>query len=293
MHRSPLWSLALLCAPLPARAQLPAVWDSVGRVLQASPTAVGGYVRFNFPRRDLTLRVGDVAVSSRLALGAWAGFAGTAQRAVVMGDLVVTAAELLPVEAAIDSQHLAITGVHNHLLGESPRITYVHFHGEGSALDLARRLDRVLARTATPRGMAAPASAPVTIDTALVFGSLGARGPASGNVAQVSLVLVTAPVTLHGQTLPALLAASSPINVQAVSTDRFVATGDFAVTGDRLAPLTGALTAAGITITSVHNHLVGEAPPLYFVHFWADGHALEVLAALAAAIDSARAPAAR
>lgn len=293
MHRSSLWPLALLCAPLPLQAQLPAVWDSVGRVLQASPTAVGGYVRYNFPRRDLTLKVGDVAVSSRLALGAWAGFAGTGPRAVVMGDLVVTSAELLPVEAAIDSQHLAITGVHDHLLGETPRITYVHFHGEGPALDLARRLDRVLARTATPRGMAAQASAPVTIDTALVFGSLGARGPASGNVAQVSLVLITAPVMLHGQALPAALAAGSPVNVQEVSADRFVATGDFAVTGDRMAPLTRALTAAGITITSVHNHLVGETPPLYFAHFWADGRPLEILAALAAAIDSARTPAAR
>jgi uncharacterized protein DUF1259 len=293
MSRSPLWSLALVCAPLPVRAQLPAVWDSVGRALQASPVAANGYVRYNFPRRDLTLKVGDVAVSSRLALGAWAGFAGTGPHAVVMGDLVLTAAELLPVEAAIDSQHLAITGVHNHLLGDTPRITYVHFHGEGSALDLARRLDRVLAHTATPRGMAAAASAPVTIDTALVFASLGARGPASGNVAQVSLVLVTAPLTLHGQALPAALAAGSPVNVQAVSTDRMVATGDFAVTAERLVPLTGALTAAGITITSMHNHLVGESPPLYYVHFWADGRPLEVLGALAAAIDSARSAATR
>ena len=89
-----------------------------------------------------------------------------------MGDLVVTEAELLRVEAAIDSEHLAITAVHNHLVGESPRIMYVHFHGEGPAVDLARRLDRVLTRTTTPRGVTAAASAPVTIDSALVFGTL-------------------------------------------------------------------------------------------------------------------------
>jgi len=289
MRRS-LVTITLILAPLPLPAQQATVWDSVGRVLQASPTRVGGYVRYNLPRLDLTLRMGDVAVSSRLALGAWAGFVGTSRAAVAMGDLVVTEAELLRVEAAIDSEHLAITSVHNHLVGESPRIMYVHFHGEGPAVDLARRLDRVLARTTTPRGVTAAASAPVTIDTALVFGTLKLHGTASGNVAQASAVLVAAPVTLHGQVLPPALAAGSPVNVQAVSPDRFVATGDFAVTGDRVAPLTGALASHGITVTSVHNHLIGEAPALYYVHFWADGPPADVLAGLAVAIDSARSP---
>lgn len=288
MHRSSLWGLILIVTPLTARAQQGAVWDTVGRVLQASPTPLAGYVRFNLPRGDLSLRMGDVTVSPRLALGAWAGFAGTSASALVMGDLVVTEAELLRVEAAVDSQHLAITAVHNHLVGESPRIMYVHFHGEGPAVELARRLDHVLARTATPRGAAAPAPAPVTIDTAMVFGTLGLRGTASGNVAQMGVVLVPTPVTLHGQPLPPALAAGSPVNIQAVSPDRFVATGDFAVTATRVAPLTSALATHGITVTSVHNHLIAETPPLYFVHFWADGPPANVLAGLKAALDSAR-----
>lgn len=288
MHRSSLWGLILIVTPLTVRAQQPAVWDTVGRVLQASPTPLAGYVRFNLPRRDLTLRMGDVTVSPRLALGAWAGFAGTSESALVMGDLVVTEAELLRVEAAMDSQHLAITAVHNHLVGESPRIMYVHFHGEGPAVELARRLDQVLARTATPRGAPAPAPGPVTIDTAMVFGTLGLQGTASGNVAQVGVVLVPTPVTLHGQPLPPALAAGSPVNIQAVAPDRFVATGDFAVTATRVAPLTSALATHGITVTSVHNHLIAETPPLYFVHFWADGPPANVLAGLKAALESAR-----
>ena len=288
MRRLPAALLTFLLMPAALPAQ--AVWDSVGRVLQASPTPTGGYVRFAFPRRDLTLRQGDVAVSSRLALGAWAGFVGSGQRAMMMGDLVVTEAELLPVEIAIDSQHLAITAVHNHLVGESPRIMYVHFHGEGPAVDLARRLDHVLARTTTPRGMAAPASAPVTIDTATVFATLNQRGTASGNVAQLTFLLVPGPIGLHGLTLPPALAAGSPVNIQAVTPERFVATGDFAVTGARIGPLTGALASHGITVTSVHNHLVGETPALYYVHFWADGAAADVLAGLKVSLDSARSP---
>lgn len=207
-----------------------------------------------------------------------------------MGDLVVTETELRTVEAAIDSQHLAITGIHDHLVGESPRMTYIHVHAEGPAVELARRLDRVLARTATPRGVAAPASAPVTIDTATVFGTLGIRGTASGSVAQVVVMLVTTPVRLHGETVVPALAAGTPINIQAVSADRFVATGDFAVTGDRVSALVGALVSHGITATAVHNHLIGETPPLSFVHFWADGTPADVLEGLKAALDAVRSP---
>lgn len=289
MYRSLVASVMVVLAPGAAPAQQSTVWDSVGRVLQASPTPTSGYIRYNFPRRDLTLRVGDIAVSPRLALGAWVGFSGTAQRAMLMGDLVVTEAELLPVEAAIDSQHLAVTGIHDHLVGESPRMTYIHVHGEGPAVELARRLDRVLARTATPRGVAAPASAPVTIDTATVFGTLGTRGTASGSVAQVVVILVSTPVRLHGETVVPALAAGTPLNIQAVTADRIVATGDFAVTGDRVPALLGALASHGITVTAVHNHLIGESPPLYFIHFWADGPPADVLGGLKAAIDAARA----
>ena len=276
----------LLPAALPAQQ---VVWDSVGRVLQSSAAPAAGYVRFNFPRRDLTLKMGDNTVS-RLALGAWAGFTGNGKQAMVMGDLVVTLAELLPVEAAIDSQHLAILGVHNHLTGESPTIMYVHFHGDGPAVDLARRLDRVLAKTLTPRGVAGPSTAPVTIDTAQVFAALGARGTASGAVAQLGFVLIKGTVVMRGDTIPPALAAGSPVNIQAITSDRYVATGDFAVYQDRVQPVINALTEHGITATAVHNHLQSENPPIYFIHFWGDAAPADLLAGIKAALDAGKAP---
>lgn len=281
---------ALTCLLLPpSLTAQQAVWDSVGRILQASPARAAGYVRYNFPRRDLTLKMGDITVS-RLALGAWAGFTGDSKRAMVMGDLVVTESELLPVEAAIDSQQLAILGVHNHLTGESPEIMYVHFHGDGPAVELARRLDRVLAKTQTPRGVAGPATAPVTIDTAQVFMGLGARGTASGAVAQLSFVLIQGNVVMQGDTIPPALAAGSPVNVQSVTADRFVATGDFAVYQDRVRPVISALTTHGITVTAVHNHLRNERPAIYFIHFWGDAAPGDLLTGIKAALDAGTAP---
>ncbi len=288
MIRTLVLGLSIVLAPLVVAAQQTTAWDTVGRVLQTSAVTAGAYRRYTFPRRDLTVRVGDVALSPRLALVGWAGFAGQPQAAIMMGDLVVTESELRGVQATLDSQRLAITAIHHHLLGESPRIVYVHVHGEGPAVDLARRLDRALARTSTPRGVALPATAPVSLDTAAIFAALGTPGTASGNVAQLSVVLVTVPVKLHNQPLPPALAAGTVVNIQAVSPSRFVATGDFAVTGDRVPSLVGTLTAHGMTATAVHNHLIGESPPLYFVHFWADGAPADVLGGLKAVLDTAR-----
>ena len=270
----------------PAQAPLSAPWDSVGKILRTSGTLTGGYYRYGWPRRDITLRVGDVTVAPALALGAWAGFSGDAPSTTMMGDLVLTSDELKPVLAELANQRIGVTAIHNHVVGD-PQITYVHFHADGDALDLASRLDRVLARTKAPRPVTAAAQ-PVTIDTALVFGTLGLRGRAQGNVAQLSTVLVPGQVTMHGRTLNPALAYGTPINIQMVEGVRAVATGDFSITGEKVAPVVSALTANGITATALHSHLIGDEPKIYYMHFWADGPLPDVLRGLRAALDAAR-----
>lgn len=281
--------LVLGASPAVAAAQTPlgAPWDSIGKILRTSGTLTGGYYRYGWPRRDITLRVGDVTVAPALALGAWAGFCGEPATSTIMGDLVVTADELKPVLAELANQRIGVTAIHNHIVGD-PQITYVHFHADGDALDLASRLDRVLARTKAPRPVTAAAAQPVTVDTALIFGTLGLRGRAQGNVAQVSAVLVPGQVTMHGRTLNPALAYGTPINIQMVDGVRAVATGDFSITGEKVAPVVSALTANGITATALHSHMIGDEPKIYYMHFWADGPLPDVLRGLRAALDAAR-----
>ena len=229
-----------------------------------------------------------MTVSPALALGTWAGFAGDPAEATMMGDLVLTAAELGPALAELANQRIDVTAIHNHLAGEEPRITYVHFHASGGATDLATRLDRVVARTATPRPVTTASPAPPTADTAAIFGALGLRGRAQGNVAQVSTVLVPGTVTVHGQPLVPALAYGSPINIQVVSPDRAVATGDLAVLGSSVDPVLDAFAEHRITATAVHSHLIGESPTVYYIHFWADGTLTDVTRGLRAGLDAAR-----
>lgn len=67
-----------------------------------------------------------------------------------------------------------------------------------------------------------------------------------------------------------------------------MATGDFAVTGEMVENMIDALAKHGITATALHTHMIGESPPVYFIHFWADGPLRDVVSGLRAAVDSVR-----
>jgi hypothetical protein len=286
-------SIALLTFALPSSvcAATPtagAAWDSVSAILQTKDAFAGGYHRFNLPRRDITLRVGNVTVAPELAQGAWAGFSDDPDMAMLMGDLVLKAGELRPVLAELAAQGLEVTAIHNHLVGEEPQLIYVHFGGHGRATELARRLDRALALTSTPRPVAPASAAPLAIDSSLVFSGLGRSGRTHGSVAQVSFMLVSGSVTMDGMVVTPALGYASPVNIQAVDATRAVATGDFAVTGRQVQPMLRAFAAHGITATALHTHMIGESPTLYFIHFWADAPLARVVEGLRAVVDSAR-----
>ncbi len=277
---------SLLAQPLFGQVPADTAWKQIATILQTEPADGGGYVRYNLPRSDLQVRVGDVTIIPSLALTGWAGFAGLPDSSMAMGDLVVTEAELGPVLAELAKQNLDVTAIHNHLVGESPHVMYIHVHAWGAAVDIARRIDLVVRLTGTPRPVARPAVAVLTIDSSAVFQALGKRGRASGAFAQVSFLLVSGPVTLHGRTVVPALGYGSPVNILQVSPTRAVATGDFAVAASQLEPLLRALAAGGITATAVHSHMVGEQPTLYFVHFWGDAAPAALLRSLRAAVDA-------
>ncbi|NHC43547.1 DUF1259 domain-containing protein [Bacillus sp. MM2020_1] len=57
-----------------------------------------------------------------------------------MGDLVLTEKEIQPVVSELFKQGNKVTAIHNHLLGESPRIMYMHIEGHGNTVQLAKAI---------------------------------------------------------------------------------------------------------------------------------------------------------
>jgi len=78
---------------------------------------------------------------------------------------------------------------------------------------------------------------------------------------------------------------ANAINFQPTGGGRAAITGDFVLTDKEVAPVMKALRENGIEVTAVHNHMVGEQPRLYFMHFWAQDDALKLAAGLKAALS--------
>src|SRR2546427_6078039 len=208
--------LVLLGSPRLVSQQPTGAWDAVAHSLGKPVPAAGETYRATFPRSDLHVRVGSVAVEPALALTSWMGFAGSPDSCDVMGDLVLGEREVPLVIPALLDRGIEVTAVHHHLLAETPRVFYVHFHGRGAAADLGAKLHAVLALTTTPLGSApAPASpSPAGLDTAALFAALGVHGRLAGAVAQVSVPTAGSHASLDGRPIPAALGMNTAINVE-------------------------------------------------------------------------------
>ena len=126
-------------------------WKPVQQVFGFDGSAMpGGVIRFNMPRADLHVTVGGVEVKPGLALGGWAALASMAKGgAMIMGDLVLTADEVPPVTNALMDGGVEVTAIHNHLLGESPQILYLHMGGHGDPVKMGQAVVKAVALTKT------------------------------------------------------------------------------------------------------------------------------------------------
>ena len=81
------------------------------------------------------------------------------------------------------------------------------------------------------------------------------------------------------------MGVATAINFQPTGGGKAAITGDFVLIDKEVAPVMKALRDHGIEVTALHNHMVGEQPRLYFMHFWAHNDALKLAAGLKAALE--------
>lgn len=279
-------------APAPQRPSWSAAVDSaLGRPGAMNP---GGVYKFGFPRSDLHVTVRGVALKPSLALGSWIAFRQSAAgHAMIMGDLVLRESEVPAVMRALQAGHVDQTALHNHVLGESPRVMYMHVAGTGDPAALARTIRSALVHTGTP--LAAPkanAPAPLTgLDTSAIARVIGHAGKSAGGVYQIS---VPRPETIvdGADTIPPAMGTAIAINLQPTGPGRAATTGDFVLRASEVNPVIRALLSHGIDVTALHSHMLTEEPRLFFMHFWGEGDAGALAQGLRAALDAtaARSP---
>ena len=270
-----------------AQQAAPAAWAEVEKTLGRAGEEKDGVYRVAFPRTDLRVRAGGVTLRPGLALTSWAAFLRAGNATMMMGDLVLLGAEVTPVVSALSQAGIEITALHNHIVGEQPRVMYLHFHGHGDAARLAAALRDALAKTSTPLG--APRSAtsaaqpPATPDADLLSKILGRTGTARGGVVSFSIPRAEK-ITASGATLSLRMGVATAINFQ-VEGSGAVTTGDFVLLAGEVQPVIAALRQHGIEVTALHNHMLDEQPRLFFLHFWGHGDAAKLAQGLRAALD--------
>jgi hypothetical protein len=271
-----------------------AVEQALGRKAAVQP---GGVMRFSFPRADLRVTAAGVEIRPAFALGSWTAFMDVGGgHALVMGDLVLTEDEVNPVVRRLQEGGVEQTAIHNHLLRESPRITYLHIHGHGDPAAVARTIREALALTKTPLDSAgAPgvssAGQPFDLDTARIASVLGSRGRVNGGVYQVSVPRAETireaglDEPSRSRALPPAMGLATAINFQPTGSGRAAITGDFVMIAREVNPVIRALRDNGIEVTALHSHLLTESPRLFFMHFWANDDAVTLARGLRAALD--------
>lgn len=259
------------------------VEQTLGRKGAMNP---GGVMKFGFPRSDLQVMLGDVQLKPALALGGWVAFKPLAGgKAMALGDLVLTTDEAGPVMQRLQEGGISQTALHNHLLGENPRLMYMHVMAEGDPAKLAETLRTALGESKTPLTVAPPAapSATIDLDTTAVARALGYTGKVNGGVYQVSVPRAERIVDM-GQEIPPSMGVATAINFQPTGGGKAAITGDFVLIGSEVNPVIRTLRENGIQVTAVHSHMLQESPRLFFMHFWANDDATKLATALHAAL---------
>src|SRR5437870_9213279 len=173
----------------PKRTDWKDVEQAIGRAGTLQP---GDVYKVSFPRGDLAVTLDGVAIQPALALGSWAAFKEIGGGDVMaMGDLVLLESEVTPVLDALQKGGIEQSALHNHLIGESPHVMYMHFDGHGDAAKLARTLHDALALTKTPMGptAASPATPPaIDLPTADLDRVIGRPGKLAGGTYQFSVL---------------------------------------------------------------------------------------------------------
>lgn len=278
-------------APAQAPAQGPvsdSVWAAVDSALgRAGQMQAGDVRRYAFPRSDLAVTADGVALRPAFALGSWVAFGRSPEGVRAMGDLVLLEREVGPVLSELQAAGIQPTALHNHLLGESPRVMYLHLEAEGEPRRVARGIRRALARTGTPPAPRPPAAAGAPrfpLDTARLARILGRAGTVNGGVYQVGVPRAER-VVMEGVEIPPAMGVATALNFQPIGAGRAAVTGDFVLTAAEVDPVVRELGAAHIRVTALHSHMLLEEPRLFFLHFWGRGEAAGLAAGLRAALD--------
>jgi hypothetical protein len=107
-------------------------------IVQHKGAVNGPTYKYTVGRDDLTVLAMGAEMTAAIGLNSWASFAGTKDKAHIAGDIAMLEQEVNLVIKALRQNKLEVVALHNHMLGDEPRMVFLHYYGQGPAMQLAQ-----------------------------------------------------------------------------------------------------------------------------------------------------------
>jgi hypothetical protein len=294
------FAVAALCslAPaLPSRAQdVPRDYQQVLTYLGKKGDYKANVLKINIPRDDIKVTIDGIATPTPFGFGGWVAMTkGDRGADVMMGDLVLQQDEVNPVMSALLDSGLEVTALHNHFFWEEPRIFYMHVHGNGSGMELAREVKPALdlidayktgkvrtTKTTTAQADTSATAAP--LDTAKLSQIVGYLGEQSGLVYKITIGRDDLQLKEMGATINARMGLNTWAAFAGSEENAQIA-GDVAMLESEVTPVLKALRAHGLNIVAIHQHMTGTTPMIIFLHYWGRGPAAQLATGFRSALN--------
>lgn len=234
------------------------------------------------PRNDLKVSIKGEAVPISFGFGGWVSVKKTmdGKSAVLMSDTVLLQEEVNPLISAAQANNLEVSAIHNHFFYEEPRIFYMHLHGMGDVASLAKsyaaaiKTTKLFPANQTPAATAPPTTPPKTakeiFDLSALDKIIGSAGAINGATYKYTIGRSDRQITAMGAEMTANIGLNSWAAFTG-SPDAAHVAGDMAMLEAEVNPVIKALRQNNLEVVAAHNHMLGENPRIFFLHYYGRG----------------------
>lgn len=164
--------------------------SEVEKILGATGQMQENALVVRFPRNDLKITINGEPMPTALGFTSWTAWRTVDTETMVMGDFVLLENEINTVISTLAEADISVSALHNHFVGEQPRVMFMHIHGMGDAKSLAQGIRNALDKTATPKPGQKQAGVPqpdLSLDTKRIEEIIGCQGQAGGGVYKITI----------------------------------------------------------------------------------------------------------